>query len=375
MTVHYAINTTMSVAAIGGRTDSSGVGVTDFTAEEARLPAYIFEPGYVEPTSAFQVTAGTPGNMTVVVGSGVAKTDVYVVGGTIVGQGNYIVRLDATSVGVTLTAAHGSQTRIDEIYLVVKDNTYDSSGYSLPQIGYSEGTPGGGNPGVSSAWKAYELLARITVPAGATEVTDAMISDERQATQIKTALFETPANTLYYTKAETASLLAAKSSTSHGHDPIGSVMTGTDRAWVAADSNGQAQTIGDHVATRVAFPGIRVGSAHVGWASSFGGHHFTFNTAGLWSITCTVKFKRLNNSPGERILRFQSDLYGSQEFIAGSGAFSTGAPVTCNVSFTGWFAAGKYLFVDAYTDADFNLELEGDIATHNIQLVLLRRAT
>src|SRR5690606_42035462 len=88
---------TVSVAAIGGRTDSSGEAVADYTAEEARMLTEILEPGYLRPAEAWQVTAQSSPNMSVKVGSGTAKADHYVVEGNVAAQGKYIVRLDVTS--------------------------------------------------------------------------------------------------------------------------------------------------------------------------------------------------------------------------------------------------------------------------------------
>jgi hypothetical protein len=117
--------------------------------------------------------------MTVKVGSGTAKADHFVLGGTVGGQGNYIVRLDVASLNVTVPAADASQTRTDEVYVVVLDNSYDTSGKSLPRIGYRTGTLGGANPGPDGAWTASFLLARITVAAAVTTIVSGNIVDQR----------------------------------------------------------------------------------------------------------------------------------------------------------------------------------------------------
>jgi len=179
---------TFSASNIGARTDSAGSAVTDTTAEESRLLATILGGGYITPTGAFQVTAQSTPNMTVKVGSGTTKTDYYVVPGTASGQGNYVVRLDTTSQNITIAAAGASQTRIDEIYLVVYDNAYDTTARALPRFGYRQGDLGGGNPGPDATWKAYVLLARITVAANVTSITNGVISDQRSAAALVTGL-------------------------------------------------------------------------------------------------------------------------------------------------------------------------------------------
>lgn len=173
------VDSTFAAAYLGARTDNAGAAVTDTTAEEARLLASVFNPGYITPGTSFQVNAQASPNMTVKVGSGVAKSDYYAVAGTVAGQGTYIVRHDVASVNVTITAADASQTRTDEVYLVIQDNVYDTSSRVLPRIGYRAGTVGGANPGPDTAWKAYALLARVTVGAAVTSITSANISDQR----------------------------------------------------------------------------------------------------------------------------------------------------------------------------------------------------
>jgi len=199
------VDSTFSSAYLGLRTDNAGASVTDTTAEEARLLTTLLNPGYISPAAAWQVTAQASPNMTVRVGSLAAKTDYYVVSGTTAGQGNYLVRLDVTSQNVTITAADASQTRTDEIYVVIQDNAYDSSARVLPRIGYRSGTLGGANPGPDGAWTAYALLARITVAPTVTTIVNANISDQRvQASFVSgIGLAAAVAKTLFTTKGDT----------------------------------------------------------------------------------------------------------------------------------------------------------------------------
>lgn len=186
-------DSTFAASVLGARTDNAGVAVVDTTAEEARLLATLLNQGYLTPTNAFVVAAQASPNMTIKVGSGGAKTDYYVVAGTVVGQGNYVIRHDVASVNVTITAADASQTRTDELYLVVQDNTYDTSARVLPRIGYRKGDVGGANPGADASWKASVLLARVTVPAAATTITSGNISDQRTASTLLSNLVNTAA--------------------------------------------------------------------------------------------------------------------------------------------------------------------------------------
>lgn len=184
-------DSTFSADVIGARTDNTGAAVTDTTAEESRLLASILTGGYLKPTTAFLVAAQSSPNMTVKVGS-TAKTDYYVLAGTVAGQGNYLVRLDAAGQNVTITAANASQSRTDEIYLVIQDNLYDVSARALPRIGYRQGDLGGANPGPDASWTAYALLARVAVAAAATTITNSNITDQRVKSTVLSSLSNTP---------------------------------------------------------------------------------------------------------------------------------------------------------------------------------------
>lgn len=200
-------DSTFSASVIGARTDNAGVAVVDTTAEEARLLGRMLNAGYLTPSNAFIVAAQTVPNMTVKVGSGTAKTDYYVLSGTVGGQGNYIARLDVTSQNVTVPAADASQTRTDEVYLVIQDNLYDTSARALPRIGYRTGTLGGANPGPDGTWTAYALLARITVAAAATSIITGNISDQRTAATLLSSLGGV--NTLFTAKGDILAATAA----------------------------------------------------------------------------------------------------------------------------------------------------------------------
>lgn len=178
----------MAAAVIGARTDAAGAAVVDTTSEELRLNMAMFTSGYVSSTSSFAVSAQSSPNMTVRVGSGTAKADIYVVAGSAPGQGTYVVRLDEAFVNLTIEAADSSQARVDSICLVVRDNPYDSSARALPQLAVLKGDPGAGAPVADSSWRAYLLLATVNVPAGATSISASNLTNYRRASSLAGAV-------------------------------------------------------------------------------------------------------------------------------------------------------------------------------------------
>lgn len=179
-------DTLIGIRAITDRTDSAGTGVTnDLSAEEERYSNALFSEGWIAPSDSFEPVSGGAATWEVDLGSGVAYTDLYVVPGKAVGQGNYVVRLDQTGKTVTIDSSNVSNPRTDEIYLVVLDSAYDATGLSLPRIGYRKGDagPSAQAPGPDPSWQAYTILASVYVPASSVDIAAATITDERVRSQ------------------------------------------------------------------------------------------------------------------------------------------------------------------------------------------------
>lgn len=174
-------DTACQVAFIQDRTDAAASAVDDASGEDARLINSLYTEGVVGADDWKVAEQAAGADMTVDVGSGVADTDMAFVVGVNSGQGSYLVRMEAALVDVTINAADASNPRIDEIYLVLLDDGYDSTTFGLPRIGYRDGTPAPSPsaPGPDGAWDAFLLLATIAVAANETEITDAEITDER----------------------------------------------------------------------------------------------------------------------------------------------------------------------------------------------------
>lgn len=183
------VETTLGIRVVADRTDFDGAAVTDVTAEEDRFPAIVYTEGVLRPSNAFVPAEGAGATMNVVLGSGAAKTDYYVVVGLASGQGNYIVRLEGATASVTLDAP-SAQARIDEVYIVIRDNDYDSTERGVASLAVRKGDAGAdpSAPGPDSGWEAYALIASILVPASATDIEDCTITDERVQATILSSL-------------------------------------------------------------------------------------------------------------------------------------------------------------------------------------------
>src|SRR5690554_6190812 len=171
-----------------GRTDGSGVEAEGehVDGQDLRLLSQFLTAG-VKDAAAFQVRERQAGaTMSVDVGSGTVG-DVAVIAGADPLQGNYIVGWPEAVTNVAIGAADLSNPRIDEIYLVVQDHTYDNNGANIvPRLAVRDGTPSSSPtpPGPDPSWKAWLLLATVNVRAGVTEIEDGDITDERQIVEL-----------------------------------------------------------------------------------------------------------------------------------------------------------------------------------------------
>lgn len=176
-------DTKIDVRAIGARTDKVGTAVTDMSAEEERFANIFVSEGWIAPTDAFEPVAATSWNINL--GSGTTDTDYYVVEGLGVGQGHYVVRLDQAGDIVSIDAADLSNPRYDEIYVIVQDDAYDSTGITAARFAVRRGDAGPSPlvPGPDNTWLAYALLAQVYVPAGASSIAECTVYDSRVQSQ------------------------------------------------------------------------------------------------------------------------------------------------------------------------------------------------
>lgn len=173
---------------IAGRTDSAGAAQTDVDQEEFRLlPAILFSQGYGRDaltgalnSTAFRVRQDTGANMHVRVGNGTnTKRDVYILRGSVAGQGAYLVRMDAAYVDLTVPTTDPALPQKYSVFLFVDDVAYSgTAGRARVGLTCLRGTPAASpvEPSPDSAWSAYARLCTFELPASASAVTDAILN-------------------------------------------------------------------------------------------------------------------------------------------------------------------------------------------------------
>jgi len=165
--------------AFQARTDDIGTPVDDADGEDLRAVLGILTPGIIAPAAGFRVSPDS--GLDITVGAGVAFTDLAIIAGQDLGQGQYLVRLGDALTTITIEAADLSNPRIDQIWVVALDDQYDSTGLVLARLAVTKGTPAASPsaPGPDAAWKAHLLLANVLVAAGVTVINAGDITDQR----------------------------------------------------------------------------------------------------------------------------------------------------------------------------------------------------
>ena len=113
---------------------------------------------------------GTP-NMTVNVAAGTC----YIRGTSVSNQGIYRCTASSTT-NLAITAAHATLERWDLVVGRIYDNTHDGSGFHKWELEIVTGTPSG-SPSEPSLPASSFKIARVTVPAADTAITDSQITN------------------------------------------------------------------------------------------------------------------------------------------------------------------------------------------------------
>lgn len=172
------------VLALQARTDAAGTDVVDVTGADLRTAAELFTEGAVDP-DAYKPAAGA--GLSIDIGSGAAGNNLAVIAGENPGQGNYLVAVDAPKTNIPLAAADLTHARIDEIWLAIEDDSFDSSGHTIAHLAVRQGDPAAHPvaPGGDTQWAARWKIATVTIPAGAAGVDTAHIHDDRTRATVR----------------------------------------------------------------------------------------------------------------------------------------------------------------------------------------------
>lgn len=147
----------------------------------------------VTTIGSFQVEQTPSPSMAVQVASG--YTWVQTLTG---GSGSYFVDNDA-SVTLTLAPANSTYSRIDSVYVAVYEGSFPG-GTNVAALGVFQGTPSSApsrvpDPTDASNYSGWQRLADILVPANATSVVSADITDTRAQAAQRSAIYVPGAST------------------------------------------------------------------------------------------------------------------------------------------------------------------------------------
>lgn len=153
-------------------TDPLFLEALDYNAIEVRQLITACLTGGVVGSGDLEVTAGA--GTTVDVAAGLA----VVPGTDNAGQGSYLVHVDVDQEGIVVGAAPGSDSRIDVVYVKVRDDTEDSGGNDDWVIDVEPGTPGA-DPDPPAIPDTAVALAHVLVTTGDTSAAEYTITDVR----------------------------------------------------------------------------------------------------------------------------------------------------------------------------------------------------
>lgn len=253
--------------------------------------------GVLATTDAAVSERGAGANMSVDVA---ACTGILVEGDAVSNQGKYFASW-TSAVNVTLTAADGSNPRIDRIVAEVKDDDHDSSGQTEVQVRAVDGTPTSGATlsnltGAASVPSGSVLLANVLVAAGDTAISDAEIDTTIDTVRPRA---KTPPQVVAYTatgtfdKADYPNITGVRvrvvagggggggaAATGASEAAVGSCggAGGYAEAWIDAGSLSASETVTVGAGGSGGTAGNNNGST--GGASSFGTHAVTAGGAG-----------------------------------------------------------------------------------------------
>ncbi|MAT06267.1 MAG: hypothetical protein CL424_14610 [Acidimicrobiaceae bacterium] len=152
-----------------------GAITVEYTAEDWRQPwANLFTEGILG-ASSFEVPERALGaNMTLDIAAGAG----WITGDDASGQGVYFVEATETLEAVTIATADGSNPRIDLVGIQLNDPSAGGAGGRNSEFDKVTGTAAA-SPTVPATPDSFLVLAQVLVPAAATSIVDADITDLR----------------------------------------------------------------------------------------------------------------------------------------------------------------------------------------------------
>lgn len=238
---------------------SDGAGAVTYTANDWRtLLTNLFDEGILG-ASSFEVSERAAGaNMTLDVTAGVAVVE----GDDAAGQGNYLVEASETLGAFTIDTADASNPRIDRVGIQLNDPSEGGSAGRNCTFVVVKGTAAA-SPSAPTLPDSFLELAQVTVPAAATSIEDADITDTRTIARlthevVNTASIDGDAVTTakIADDAVTSDKLAAASTGSLDsgnlrYARIGDVVS----VWTTSDSSGGTLPAGFRPAAGISVPG------------------------------------------------------------------------------------------------------------------------
>jgi microcystin-dependent protein len=111
---------------------------------------------------------------------GLARVD----GGSVAQQGGYVIAPHASAITLDVPASNATNPRVDSVYLTVRDNAHDGSGFTDARVVLLAGTPTAGatldnRNGAPVAPTSSMRLADVLVAANASSVANGVIRDYR----------------------------------------------------------------------------------------------------------------------------------------------------------------------------------------------------
>lgn len=252
---------------------SDGAGAVTYTANDWRtLLTNLFDEGILG-ASSFEVSERAAGaNMTLDVTAGVAVVE----GDDAAGQGNYLVKASETLGAFTIDTADASNPRIDRVGIQLNDPSEGGSAGRNCTFVVVKGTAAA-SPSAPTLPDSFLELAQVTVPASATSIEDADITDTRvESTFAHVSQLGTPdatASTLVrrgtnarFSAADPTSdqNVATKGYVDSGAVAAGSLDSGNLRyarmggivhVWTTSDSSGGTLPAGFRPAAGISVPG------------------------------------------------------------------------------------------------------------------------